>query len=87
MQERTSFAYKLPGPHEVMWIVKDLMDEGKPADPNIFMTSHEWKDHAGGRNRYLMVGMFWRIDFESGTVELAGDLLWRALYIEEHEAS
>ena len=82
-QERTSFAYKMPGAHEVMWLVKDLMIDGQPAPPDIFMTSHEWKDYVGNRARYLMAGMFWKIDFERATIALANNMFWRALYEEE----
>ena len=82
-QERTSFAYKMPGEHEVLWFVKDLVVDGKPAPPDVFMSSHEWKDTSTGQARYPMVGMFWRFDFDRGVVELADDMFWRALYIEE----
>lgn len=82
-QERTSIAYKMPGPHEVLWFVKDLFVDGKPAPPDIFMSSHEWKEVQGTRTRYLLVGMFWRIDFDRGSIELADDMFWRALYEEE----
>jgi hypothetical protein len=82
-QERTSFAYKMPGPHEVMWLVKDLVIDGQQAPPDVFMTSHEWKDYVGDKARYLMVGMFWKIDFERATIALANNMFWRALYQEE----
>lgn len=83
-QERTSFAYKMPGPHEVMWFVKDLKIDGQPAPPDVFMSSHEWKEVQGNQTRYLLVGMFWKIDFDRGSIELADDMFWRALYEEEH---
>lgn len=83
-QERTSFAYKMPGPHEVLWLVKDLIVDGKPAPPDIFMSSHEWKEVTATQTRYLMVGMFWKIDFVCKTIDLGDDMFWKTVYVEDH---
>ncbi|HZG50515.1 MAG TPA: WD40 repeat domain-containing protein [Pyrinomonadaceae bacterium] len=82
-QQRTSFAYKLPHRHEILWLVKDVSLGGQPIDNNVFMASHEWKGHHQGRTAYFMVAFFYDIDFDSCTARLSGDHYWRALYIEE----
>jgi hypothetical protein len=82
-QQRTSFAYKLPHPHEILWFVKDVSMGGERIENNIFMASHEWKGKMNGRTVYLMVAFFYDIDFNSCTARLTGDRYWRALYIEE----
>src|SRR5712671_1393641 len=82
-QVRTSFAYKLPHPHEVLWFVKDLFKDGKEVRDNVFMASHEWKGMLNGKMSYLMVGIFFEIDPDECTVEVSGKQFWRALYEEE----
>lgn len=83
-QQRTSFAYKLPHRHEILWFVKDVSLGGQSlVNNNIYMASHEWKGHHQGKVAYFMVAFFYDIDFNSCTVELSGDHYWRALYIEE----
>ncbi len=82
-QQRTSFAYKLPHPHEILWFVKDVSIGGERVENNIFMASHEWKGKMNDRTVYLMVAFFYDIDFNSCTAQLSGDRYWRALYYEE----
>jgi hypothetical protein len=82
-QLRTSFAYRLPHQHEVLWLVKDLYKDGKDIQDNIFMTSHEWKGTWGGKTAYFMVGIFFNIDLETCSIELDGNQFWRAFYEEE----
>lgn len=84
-QQRTSFAYKLPHPHEILWFVKDVSLGGERVENNIFMVSHEWKGHLQGKVAYFMVAFFYDIDFGSCTAKLSGDRYWRALYLEEHQ--
>jgi formylglycine-generating enzyme len=84
-QQRTSFAYKLPHKHEILWIVKDISLDGKPIENNIFMFSHEWKGTIGEKVYYYMVAFFLEIDFEKNTVKLWGDRFWRALYEEDKD--
>ncbi|HJP91122.1 MAG TPA: hypothetical protein VJ875_04150 [Pyrinomonadaceae bacterium] len=82
-QQRTSFAYKLPHPHEILWFVKDVSIDGQRLENNIFMASHEWKGKLDGKIAYFMVAFFYEIDFNSCTAQLSGDRYWRALYFEE----
>lgn len=82
-QQRTSFAYKLPGAHEILWFVKDVSMHGQPIHNNVFMASHEWKGTLRGRTCYFMVGIFFDIDLDACTIRLSGDRFWRALYEEE----
>jgi hypothetical protein len=82
-RQRTSFAYKLPHQYEILWIVKDVSQDGKPIEDNIFMLSHEWKGPFQGKTCYFMVAFFFEIDFNTCTIRLSGDRFWRALYIEE----
>jgi hypothetical protein len=82
-QLRTSFAYKLPHQHEVLWFVKDLFKDGKEVHDNIFMASHEWKGMLNGKMCYLMVGIFFDIDPDECKVEVSGNQFWRALYEED----
>lgn len=82
-QQRASFAYKLPDPHEILWFVKDVSMHGQPIQDNVFMASHEWKGTLRGRTCYFMVGIFFAIDFDACTIRLTGDRFWRALYEEE----
>jgi hypothetical protein len=82
-QQRTSFAYKLPGVHEILWFVKDVSMHGQPIHNNVFMASHEWKGTLRGKTCYFMVGIFFDIDFDACTIQLSGDRFWRALYEEE----
>lgn len=82
-QQRTSFGYKMPHPHEILWFVKDVSFDGIPADNNVFMTSHEWKGKKNGKTYYYMVAFFLEIDFENCTVKIHGNQYWRALYEEE----
>ncbi|HBL30309.1 MAG TPA: hypothetical protein DD490_26035 [Acidobacteria bacterium] len=82
-QQRTSFAYKLPHPHEILWFVKDVSKDGRAIDDNVFMASHEWKGVVDGKTQYFMVGIFFEIDFERCEAKLHGDTFWRALYREE----
>lgn len=82
-QQRTSFAYKLPHPHEILWFVKDVSFDGIPADNNVFMASHEWKGKKDGKTYYYMVAFFFEADFHDCTVRMHGNQFWRALYEEE----
>ena len=82
-QQRTSFAYKLPHPHEILWFVKDVSIGEQRIENNIFMASHEWKGKLNGKTAYFMVAFFFEIDFNSCTARLSGDRYWRALYFEE----
>jgi hypothetical protein len=82
-RQRTSIAYKLPAPHELLWFVKDVSMGGKPITDNVFMASHEWKGFVGGKVAYLMVAVFFDVDFERCSLRLASDQFWRALYEEE----
>ena len=86
-QERTSFAYKMPHPHEVLWFVKDLSIDNKPVHDSILMASHEWKGIRNGRTYYFMVGIFFDINFSTCEVKVAGDQFWRALYEEDSTQS
>ena len=83
-QQRTSFAYKLPNPHEILWFVKDISFDGIPADDNVFMASHEWKGKENGKTFYYMVAFFLEIDFRNCEVKTHGNQYWRALYEEEN---
>lgn len=85
-QQRTSFAYKLPHKHEILWFVRDVSLGGQPVRDNVFMASHEWKGTAGDKVYYYMVGIFLEIDFDSCTARVHGDRYWRALYVEESPA-
>jgi hypothetical protein len=82
-QQRTSFAYKLPHPHEILWFVKDVSKDGQAVENDVFMASHEWKGVVNGQTRYYMVGIFFEMDLERCEAKLHGDTFWRALYIEE----
>lgn len=82
-QTRTSFAYKLPHPHEVFWFVKDLSIDHKSIHDNILMASHEWKGLQNGKMCYFMVGIFFDINFATCEVKVAGDQFWRAFYQED----
>jgi len=82
-QERTSFAYKLPHPHEVLWFVKDISINERPLHDNIFMLSHEWKGPCDGKMCYFMVGIFFDINFATCDIRVSSDQFWQALYTEE----
>jgi hypothetical protein len=86
-QERTSFAYRLPAPHEVLWFVKDVSLDGEPVEDDVFMASHEWKGIRDGQTCYYMVGIFFQIDFDTCRAAVTGDTFWRALYVEEPEGA
>jgi hypothetical protein len=81
-QQRTSLAYVLPHPHEVLWFVKDWSFDGKLVNNKSWMLSHEWKGYYRDRTCYFMVGFFVDIDFDTGDITLSGDRFWRALYEE-----
>lgn len=85
-QQRTSFAYKLPHRHEILWFVRDVSLGGQLIRNNVFMASHEWKGTVGDKVYYYMVGIFLEIDFDSCTARVHGDRYWRALYVEESAA-
>lgn len=80
--ERASIAYSLPAKDEVLWMVKDVSRDGRPLNDNVFMASHEWKRRMNGRDHYLMVGIFFQIEFTSGKVGIHGDSFWRELFVE-----
>jgi hypothetical protein len=82
-RQRTSIAYKLPGPHEVLWFVKDLSRDGRPLDDKVFMASHEWKGTFRGKTCFFMVAVFFEIDFDTCDIRRSEDRFWRALYEEE----
>jgi hypothetical protein len=82
-QQRTSFAYKLPHQHEILWFVRDVSLGGKPVHNDVFMASHEWKGFWQGKVAYFMVGIFFEVDFNACTARVSGDTFWRALYLEE----
>lgn len=82
-QERTSFAYKMPHDHEVLWFVKDLSIDDKPLRDNVFMLSHEWKGPCNGKTCYFMVGIFFDINFATCDIRVSSDQFWRALYTED----
>ncbi|MGH8070038.1 MAG: hypothetical protein ACRERE_33300 [Candidatus Entotheonellia bacterium] len=82
-RQRTSFAYKLPHQYEILWIVKDISQDGKLIENNVFMLSHEWKGLFMGKTCYFMVAFFFEIDFKECTIRLSGDRFWRSLYDEE----
>lgn len=81
-QQRSSIAYTLPGPHEVMWMVKDVSIDQRPVEDDVFMASHEWKGQWQGKTAYFMVGLFVEIDFERCSLRQVRDSFWRALYTE-----
>jgi hypothetical protein len=82
-RQRTSFAYKLPHQYEILWVVKDISQDGKPIENKIFMLSHEWKGPLRGKTCYLMAAFLLEIDIQEWTIILSGDRFWRALYEEE----
>ena len=82
-QERTSFAYTLPHKNEVLWIVKDISQDGKDIENDIFMVSHEWKGDSADKQYYFLVGIFFQIDLDACTVQVFGDIFWKAKYEEE----
>lgn len=82
-QQRTSFAYKLPHRHEILWFVRDVSLGGQSINNNVFMASHEWKGTTGDKVYYYMVGIFLEIDLDSCSARVFGDRYWRALYVEE----
>ncbi len=85
-QQRTSIAFTLPAPHEILWFVKDVSFDDVPVADNVFMASHEWRGHLRGKTCYFLVGIWFEIDFERCVIRLSGDRFWRALYEEEPEA-
>jgi hypothetical protein len=80
---RTSFAYKLPGKDEILWFVKDLWIAGQEIRNNVFMASHEWKEVQDGKVRYLMVAIFFDMDFDRRRISVHGDTFWRVRYEEQ----
>ena len=81
--ERASVAYSLQHKDEVLWVVKDLSRNGSQLNDDVFMVSHEWKRNVDGHNQYLMVGIFFEIDFNMCRIKLHGDTFWRELFEEE----
>jgi hypothetical protein len=82
-RERTSFGYKLPHNYEVLWIVKDISHAGETIENDVFMASHEWKETFLNKELWYMVGIFFKVNFDTCTATETGDVFWKALYEPE----